>query len=583
MRTFLILKKKIFVFFVVLFSTFSFVYATNIAVVPDTGSYSVGKTFIVDFYVTNNSQAINAVSGVLSYPVEMLQVQSLSKSGSIIKLWAEEPAFSNSEGSVKFDGVILNPGFSGSKGKILSITFLVKKAGNAPISFSSGSVLANDGEATNIIDHLNGGAYSLQSEIVEKKVEVIEEKPKAEEKKAEEKKIEPIDITPKIVSKTNPDSDAWYKSKEVDFTWEIPEGVTAVRTLYGENPDSLPSKLYDPPITGRNFTVDKDGVYYIHVQFKNKSGWGKVSHYKFQIDSTAPTHLKLSLPNGNESYDPRPLISIDTKDELSGIDHATIKINNNPSEVVKVEDFSNYRIPTLAAGPKTASVAVFDKAGNTITQSIDFSVVAIDPPIVNDYTKKGEQGDVFKVIGKTYPNSVVDVVYMNSDGVRSAESVKSDADGNFTMLWTKKLDYGAYELKVRVNDSRGAISEYTPAKAVLVEKKTYVQIGIFIVNWLTLVLLVLISAISIVMTLWYGFVQFKRFRKKVHRTIQEAEATLKTNVQALRRDTEEFHDILQKAEKKRALTKEENMILRKFKKRIEITEKEIEQKLEQIG
>ena len=582
MQVFLNSKKKIFFVFVYFLLQSSFSYATNIAVVPDVGSYNVGKTFIVDFYVTNNSQAINAVSGVLSYPKDLLQVQSLSKSGSIIKLWAEEPGYSNNEGTVKFDGVILNPGFSGARGKILSVTFLVKKSGNAPITFTSGSVLANDGEATNILDQLNGGAYNLKAEISEPKEEakeviVVEEKPK------EEVKVNTnIDITPKIVSVTNPDSNAWYKSKEVEFSWEIPEGVTAVRTLYGEKPDSLPTKTYEPPVTGRNFTVDKDGVYYMHVQFKNKNGWGKISHYKFQIDGTAPDYLKISLPNGNESYDPRPLLIIDTKDELSGIDHATVKINNNPSEVVKVEDFVNYKVPTLSAGLKTASVAVFDKAGNTITQSIDFSIVAIDPPIITDYTKKAEQGDVLKIIGNTYPNSNVEIVYMNSDGIRLTDSVKSDVDGNFTMLWSKKLDYGAYELKARVNDSRGATSEYTASKAILIEKKTYIQIGMFIINWLTLILLIIISAISIVMTLWYGLVQFRRFRKKVHRTIHDAEVTLKSNVQALRRDTEEFHTILVKAEKKRALTKEENTILRKFKKRLDITEKEIEEKLEQI-
>jgi hypothetical protein len=39
--------------------------------------------------------------------------------------------------------------------------------------------------------------------------------------------------------------------------------------------------------------------------------------------------------------------------------------------------------------------------------------------------------------------------------------------------------------------------------------------------------------------------------------------------------------VLVKAERKRELTKEEQAILKKFKKRLEITEKEIEKKLEQ--
>jgi transcription initiation factor TFIIIB Brf1 subunit/transcription initiation factor TFIIB len=82
-------------------------------------------------------------------------------------------------------------------------------------------------------------------------------------------------------------------------------------------------------------------------------------------------------------------------------------------------------------------------------------------------------------------------------------------------------------------------------------------------------------------TLWYSFVQFNRFRRRVKRNLKEAENTLRVNVSALRRDIEEFHDVLVKAERKRELTKEEQAILKKFKKRLEITEKEIEKKLEQ--
>jgi transcription initiation factor TFIIIB Brf1 subunit/transcription initiation factor TFIIB len=102
-------------------------------------------------------------------------------------------------------------------------------------------------------------------------------------------------------------------------------------------------------------------------------------------------------------------------------------------------------------------------------------------------------------------------------------------------------------------------------------------------NWLSVLLIVIVATIMVLGTLWYCLVAFARFRRKVHRNLREVENTLHVNVKALRRDTEEFHDILVKAEKKRDLTKEEQAILRKFKKRLEITEKEIEKKLEEIG
>jgi hypothetical protein len=145
------------------------------------------------------------------------------------------------------------------------------------------------------------------------------------------------------------------------------------------------------------------------------------------------------------------------------------------------------------------------------------------------------------------------------------------------------LAAGVYEMRARVIDTKGATSEYTESKVVVVESMALIRVGMFIMNWLSVVLIGIIAVMAIAGTLWYSFLQFTRFRKKVKRTMLEAENTLKVNVAALRRDVEEFHTILVKAEKKRDLTKEEQTILKKFKKRLDITEKEINKKLEQMG
>jgi predicted nucleic acid-binding protein len=99
-------------------------------------------------------------------------------------------------------------------------------------------------------------------------------------------------------------------------------------------------------------------------------------------------------------------------------------------------------------------------------------------------------------------------------------------------------------------------------------------------NWLSVILIIIIATLMVCGTLWYALVQFARFRRRVRRNLAEVENTLHVNVKALRSDTEEFHDVLVKAERKRELTREETAILKKFKKRLQITEKEIEQKLE---
>ena len=104
---------------------------------PSSGSYAVGSPITLNVYVSSADQAMNAASGVISFPSDKLEVTSLSKTGSIFTLWVQEPSFSNSVGAVNFEGIVLNPGFTGSGGKVLSITFKTKVAGNAPLTFSS--------------------------------------------------------------------------------------------------------------------------------------------------------------------------------------------------------------------------------------------------------------------------------------------------------------------------------------------------------------------------------------------------------------------------------------------------------------
>lgn len=547
------------------------IFAADITLTPSVGQFDVGQSFTVDVYVTNNTQAINAVSGTLTFPTDTLSVRSISKDGTIIKLWPEEPSFSNTSGLVKFEGVILNPGFSGTRGKVISLSFSAKKAGNANVIFSSGQVLANDGQATNVVGSLGNGSYTVAT-------------PTEDEQPIVSVPVVPSSQAPELTSPTHPDQNAWYASRDVTFEWQLPRGVTAVRTLYDTSASSRPTRVYDPAIKERSFTTDGDDVYYMHVQFKDAQGWGDIAHYRFQIDTKAPTSLKATFPDGSVTSHPKPSISIIASDALSGIDAYDIVVDGTATTTYKPQENNLYALPEQPAGKHTVTVYARDKAGNTTKLALDYTIIAITVPTVTDYTKHAELGDVVKVAGTTYPQSVVEVIYFNT---KSEELYKdttvSDVDGNFSLLWAKKLPLGVYEMKVRVMDSKGATSAYSVPHVVTIERQSYVQLGMFVMNWLSLILILVIATACILATLWYSFIQFNRFRRKIHRTIQETENTLKANVAALRRDTEEFHTLLVKAEKKRELTKEEQAILKKFKKRLEITEKEIEKKLEQIG
>jgi hypothetical protein len=551
-------------------------FAANIVLTPQTITTKVGKTFTLDVLVNNNQDAINAVSSLISFPKDVLSVSSLSKSGTIINMWAEEPSYSNAEGTISFEGVTLNPGFSGASGKIVTITFKAKQAGNINVSIKSGQVLANDGNATNVLGTTAGAFVVINEDTAPLPKENVVTTPV-------DKVPTAPDTTPVITSSSYPDSEAWYNKKDASFEWKIPEDVTAVRTLYGTKEESNPTKVYDPPINNRAFTVDTDGVMYMHVQFKNGSSWGKVSHYKFQVDTAGPETLKASFPDGIITSNPTPTLLVQAEDTLSGISGFSISVDKQDAVLYPLDPSNLYKIPKAAPGKHTVTINALDKAGNTSSVSIDYTIQNISPPVITEYTKKVDFDNPLKVSGTTYPLTVVEVSLTDEDGKVETTTTTSGDTGGFSAVWSKKIATGVYEMRARVIDTKSAVSAYTESRPVIVDHVALIRAGIFVMNWLSVFLIIILSVTLVLATFWYSFVQFARFRRKVRRQMLEAEHTLKINVVALKKDTEEFKTILEKAEKKRELTKEEQSILKRFKKRIDTTEKEIEQKLESIG
>lgn len=387
---------------------------------------------------------------------------------------------------------------------------------------------------------------------------------------------------PQIVSSTHPNGDDWYSSRNVAFSWKLSPSITSVRTLYDDIASSSPTRTFTPAIQERSFVVDEDGIYYMHVQFKDVDEWGTAAHFRFMVDTAPPTSLQVLFPNGESTHDTAsPVVKITAEDSLSGISHISIAVDKDTPVIYAVSPSNLYDLPKQFSGDHVAQIVVYDKAGNIATQTLPYTVTTVTVPAITSYTKRVTSQEKFVLSGTTYPNAQVELSISDEEGIEKKKYVTSNAAGIFTYVPEKRFSSGIYEIKARVL-SEGLVSDFSPSYVVIFESESFIQIGMFIMNWLSLMLVIGIALLCVTSTLWYGFVQFSRFRRKVKRTLHEAENTLKTNVAGLRRDTEEFHTILVKAEKKRELTKEESMILKKFKKRLDITEKEIEKKLEQI-
>lgn len=146
------INKKVFYFLFITLALFftQTVFAAELKLSPSQGSYKVGDTIKVRIVLSSPSESANAISGKLSFSKEILSLTSVSKTNSLIGLWAVNPNFSNANGSIDMEGIILT-GYAGTNGTVLSLSFKAKAVGDANIKFTSSSILANDGQGTNIL------------------------------------------------------------------------------------------------------------------------------------------------------------------------------------------------------------------------------------------------------------------------------------------------------------------------------------------------------------------------------------------------------------------------------------------------
>lgn len=137
--------------------------AATLYIAPAIKNVVVGQTFTLSAYVSSPDQAMNAASGDISFPTDKLQVLSISKANSIMSLWIRDPSFNNSVegGDVNFQGIVLNPGFTGAAGNLITVNFQAVGQGTASVSYSSGAVLANDGNGTNILNGMTGATVTI--------------------------------------------------------------------------------------------------------------------------------------------------------------------------------------------------------------------------------------------------------------------------------------------------------------------------------------------------------------------------------------------------------------------------------------
>lgn len=478
------------------FSLFLFgheAFAAKFYIMPQGGNYKANISFSIDVKIDSEGDGINAAQASINFNKDILEIESVDKTGSVFSFWAEEPIYSNSEGKLTFIGGTIN-GVSGTTLQVLKIKFKSKKIGEGAIFFDDGAITIDDGTGTNILTEMIGANFRisltgiipeappateitgitpqlpLPGEAIPPPV-LIERKPAPAEN---------IPGAPAVNIPIYPDPNKWYDViTPFIATWTLPEDITDVATAINIDPNFNPSKsenLFDTKI----FDVLSEGVSYLHIRFKNKLGWGPTTHYRLAIDTNPPTPFTIESQDGFKTDNPAPVITFETSDGLSGIERYSIKIGDAEAFDSKT---GRIKIPLQSPGVHRIVVRAIDVAGNATSNSVDMEILPIESPVITFATEEvffGVEGGLI-VKGTALPDMDVLLFLDKSIGGLVAQgTTHSDVNGNWDFVFDEPLAVGKYNLSAQTKDQRGALSLIVKFdKIVNVKSQPIIKLGAF--------------------------------------------------------------------------------------------------------
>lgn len=520
----------------------------TLAFSPDNGSFSVGKTFTVKAVVSSGGQSINAAEGVFNFYKTFLTVSKVAKDNSVFSLWAVEPTFSNSNGTVTFGGGN-TAAFSGSNGTVITITFKALKAGNTELSFVSGSVLAADGKGTNIISSLSKASYSLKEA-----VDAPKPSPTPFLMPSPTPSPTPIPAPlppPDITSKTHPDPEQWYSNNDPEFSWALTPDIDGTAMAITQEAESDPGPTATSTVESQTFKDIPDGVWYFHLKLHAKDGGTVVAHRKVLIDVTSPRVFTIDVRR-EDSTDPRPALYFDSSDETSGLKMYEIRIGDGEAVQMTLDDFRKqlpdgaadglkilpYIMPMQGPGAHLVSVKAIDRAGNAVEEKKDITIDAIEPPKITWFPSILRQGTVLLLEGSTLPDSTVVLKIQQGEEKPAQEEIKPLGKMNW-VFFRKDMAPGSYKVAAKTIDKRGAESAFSET----LEFKVIPPALIERFGWIAIAVLML-AILGLLGFVWFKKRSTLRLKADAKKEIGEMRDNVRNVFDALTEEVEEKIKIL---------------------------------------
>jgi len=346
--------------------------AATLSVILDKTIFRIGDTFTASVIIDSQDVGVNAAQGTITFSPDVLSVVSADKSKSVFDFWLSEPSVDNASGKVAFTGASI-AGVSGKSLKVFDISFKVKGSGSSTIDITDAAVAASDGSGTNILSQTNSVNFTS---VAAGSVSVIPPPQIARVPQV----VKKVPAPPIVQISLYPDPNAWYNAVGPFLAqWTLPEDVSSVATSLDKNPSTDPVTS-EGLFNNEGFAPLSDGIWYLHVRFKNNVGFSSSTNYRIAIDTVPPVAFTAIVREGLSTAVSAPTLSFESQDPFSGIEDYEIYADGTLAGKTASTTFI---LPALKPGNHAIVVNAVDAAGNKTESRLSINIIR--PPFLVIY------------------------------------------------------------------------------------------------------------------------------------------------------------------------------------------------------
>jgi hypothetical protein len=455
-------------------------HAATLYLSSNTDVLRIGDKLEVNIKIDSEGAGVNAVQGTLQFPKDILEATKIDKSDSVFDFWLQEPTFSNDTGRVNFVGGS-TVGSVGKSLQALRVFFTVKGTGRAELTVTDAALTASNGSGTNVLSTLQGLVVNSTPKTGGAQVAVPTQIPAPTQITRPAVVASGLPSKPSVTIPLYGDPTSWFnRTDNFNAQWKLPPDVSGVETSVDQNihyAGETSEGLFESKVFQ---AIPRDGVWYLHVRFKNNIGWGDVNNYRIAVDTHPPLAFQATVNEGNSTDSPAPTLKFDAKDSLSGLKEYQITIDNGDILRVPADKYTGvYKLPLLVPGKHRITVRAVDNADNSTVNDITLETLPIPSPVITFVTQDllSDQQTGVVVKGSSLPNIDVNLTLHQKATVIARGKVRTNANGNWEFTFDGQLKNGNYNVSAQSQDARGALSLMVESPQISVQSAPVIQLG----------------------------------------------------------------------------------------------------------